>query len=701
MSRAASIALAALLQISTSSAAFADEIRITDGSLDVRSVGVLRLAGDRSFFFQTSVSPSAGIFAPGSCNTGLLTCTPGAVIPLSASWSGSDLTGTALFDGNTYVVGGPNSPNQMTITFSGSVTLPPLVASTTVSATFTFAGRFAHATGGAGTAIETLRGTGTATLLLSASNGLPGSWQVDRVLYTFASPVLPPWSTADIGLVGTTGSAASLAGEFIVEGAGADIWGPADAFRYVYQPISGDGEIVARVAAIEPTDPFAKAGVMFRSSLDPSSAQVLLNVKPEGWIEFLTRFASGETTAYVGGVASEIPVWLKLARSGNTFNASYSNDGVAWIAIGSVNLPSPPVDLFAGLAVTSHNAAVLNTSVFDHVSVTTPVPAHNLLQGGTFEEYVPPAFDAPGWVSDHLFRQTPAKSETNQPHTGAKNGACWTPEFLDCGIYQDVTAPVTGSYTFLVYATSDREGGLVGVNVNGILAGFQQVAASGFGQYVRYTVAFNAQSGDVIRVWMYSPATPGYVVIDDAALTLNEAIEITEGTWEIGRLGAPPLARFTLNGDEVRITGSYDGGTVDAQTACSSPHPCQPGQLVSLRSLFENPFPQTDVSFARASATLGPQVYSFVELGGLVTLAGDTVTLPEPSGLGPGELIQVSAPFTFFGDLKGFAVLGQRDPDLVFDLPLVGHGTVTLQLLTGPGSTGLVLEFNKLTYVFE
>ena len=32
----------------------------------------------------------------------------------------------------------------------------------------------------------------------------------------------------------------------------------------------------------------------------------------------------------------------------------------------------------------------------------------------------------------------------------------------------------------------------------------------------------SAQEGDIIRVWMYSPATPGYVVIDDASLALEE-----------------------------------------------------------------------------------------------------------------------------------------------------------------------------------
>ena len=31
-------------------------------------------------------------------------------------------------------------------------------------------------------------------------------------------------------------------------------------------------------------------------------------------------------------------------------------------------------------------------------------------------------------------------------------------------------------------------------------------------------MTFAATAGDVIRVWMYSPATPGYVVVDDADL---------------------------------------------------------------------------------------------------------------------------------------------------------------------------------------
>ena len=43
---------------------------------------------------------------------------------------------------------------------------------------------------------------------------------------------------------------------FIVEGAGADIWGTADAFHFAYRTLSGDGTIVARVASVAGADPY-------------------------------------------------------------------------------------------------------------------------------------------------------------------------------------------------------------------------------------------------------------------------------------------------------------------------------------------------------------------------------------------------------------------------------------------------------------
>jgi hypothetical protein len=125
----------------------------------------------------------------------------------------------------------------------------------------------------------------------------------------------------------------------------------------------------------------------------------------------------------------------------------------------------------------------LNTATFDNVSLVA-----NLLRNPGFEESTVPAL-GPGRVSDS-FRQTPAQSETAAPRSGDKNGACRTTASLDCGIYQDIVAPVNGTYIFTVYANADHPGGLVGVNLNLTFDGLKQVEAGGVGNYQAYTMGF-------------------------------------------------------------------------------------------------------------------------------------------------------------------------------------------------------------------
>src|SRR4051812_39839819 len=93
------------------------------------------------------------------------------------------------------------------------------------------------------------------------------------------SPVPAPWVAQDIGAVGLPGSASASGGVFTIAGAGADVWGSADAFGSVMQPITGDVQIVARVTAIQNTNSYAKAGLMLRSSLTAGSAHVILDLR--------------------------------------------------------------------------------------------------------------------------------------------------------------------------------------------------------------------------------------------------------------------------------------------------------------------------------------------------------------------------------------------------------------------------------------
>ncbi|MDT5016199.1 MAG: chitinase, partial [Mycobacterium sp.] len=179
-----------------------------------------------------------------------------------------------------------------------------------------------------------------------------------------------PWLTADIGGVVTTGSAAFSNGTFTIAGAGADIWGNADAFRYAYQGLSGDGQIVARVTQVQNTNTFAKAGVMLRESTAADSAHVILDVRPDGSLEFMTRSVSGGVTTFIAGGSRTPPQWIMLTRTGGTVTGSASINGSTWTLIGTTTISLASTGTI-GLVVTSHDAATINTSTFDNVTVST------------------------------------------------------------------------------------------------------------------------------------------------------------------------------------------------------------------------------------------------------------------------------------------------------------------------------------------
>ncbi|CAA6676700.1 MULTISPECIES: DUF1800 family protein [unclassified Lentimonas] len=84
------------------------------------------------------------------------------------------------------------------------------------------------------------------------------------------------WYHSDIGNVAAEGSTvANSETAFTLEASGNDIWNSADEFHYAYQQLDGDGEIIARVDSLVLTNPWAKAGVMIRETLDANSANVI------------------------------------------------------------------------------------------------------------------------------------------------------------------------------------------------------------------------------------------------------------------------------------------------------------------------------------------------------------------------------------------------------------------------------------------
>jgi regulation of enolase protein 1 (concanavalin A-like superfamily) len=197
----------------------------------------------------------------------------------------------------------------------------------------------------------------------------PTPTQPPRGTPTFALVPTPAWQTSDIGSPALAGSFADSAGTISLQGAGADIWGTSDQFRYAYRPSSGDVEIVARVAGLGNTDPWAKAGVMVREGTQPGSRYVFMLVTPGRGVDLQWRAATNQSAQQaLSDMTTRPPRWVRLTRTGNVFRGYHSADGVAWMLY-SMQTIAMPADALIGLAVTSHNTAALATAAFTDVRV--------------------------------------------------------------------------------------------------------------------------------------------------------------------------------------------------------------------------------------------------------------------------------------------------------------------------------------------
>ena len=91
-----------------------------------------------------------------------------------------------------------------------------------------------------------------------------------------AQTALPsPWISQDIGGPAAEGSASFDQGVFTISGSGQDIWGTADQFHFMYQAVSGDVDIIARIDSMSPGDPWSKTGVMIRGALSAGAPHAL------------------------------------------------------------------------------------------------------------------------------------------------------------------------------------------------------------------------------------------------------------------------------------------------------------------------------------------------------------------------------------------------------------------------------------------
>jgi hypothetical protein len=178
------------------------------------------------------------------------------------------------------------------------------------------------------------------------------------------------WSARDIGSPALAGETEEQGGVFAMTGAGSDIWNTADQCQFASTAWTGDGQFIARVVDQTNTDSWSKAGIMVRASpSDAGAINCMLALTPGNGITFQSRSATNGSCTNSATTGLVAPYWLKITRIGNSFTASYSQDGNLWTQQGSsVTLASMPAATSVGLALTSHSANSIAAAHFDNLS---------------------------------------------------------------------------------------------------------------------------------------------------------------------------------------------------------------------------------------------------------------------------------------------------------------------------------------------
>ena len=247
-----------------------------------------------------------------------------------------------------------------------------------------------------------------------------------------------PWRNRDIGSPARTGTATSSApGAFMVTGGGEAIWGSADQFQYVYQPVQGNTEIIARVTTLQVTHAGAKAGVMIRESLTAGARHAsMFATGSNGW-SFQYRDVTNGISFTSPGPGGRAPGWVRLVRAGDLFTAYRSTDGRTWSLVGSDTIAMPST-VYVGLAVSSRVTTATAAARFTNVRVSTSAPGANkpptvsLTSPSSGATYTAPASmtiaatasDSDGTVAsvDIYQGSTLLKSDTTVPYSVAWSG---------------------------------------------------------------------------------------------------------------------------------------------------------------------------------------------------------------------------------------------------------------------------------------
>ena len=157
--------------------------------------------------------------------------------------------------------------------------------------------------------------------------------------------------------------------EYRITAGGANMWGAADAFYFVWKRASGDLTLSADIQWVGTSAAeHRKAVLMVRQSLDPGSPYADAVSHGNGLTSLQFRGAPNEQT-YQIVAAEDGPSRLRLVKKGNRFTMYFAQPGGEWKASSPVEFVTLQEPFYVGLGVCSHVATALETAIFSKVKL--------------------------------------------------------------------------------------------------------------------------------------------------------------------------------------------------------------------------------------------------------------------------------------------------------------------------------------------
>jgi len=158
--------------------------------------------------------------------------------------------------------------------------------------------------------------------------------------------------------------------EYLLGGAGINMWANTDQFNFLWKKIKGDFTISATVKFIGAgTNPHRKIGIIARNSLAANSAYADACVHGDILSSLQYRVAADSSTKQVE-LSTYHPVAIEFQRIGNNFIFSAATQGENYKSVSKEIALNEEV--FAGLFICAHEEKVVEKAVFSNVRITIP-----------------------------------------------------------------------------------------------------------------------------------------------------------------------------------------------------------------------------------------------------------------------------------------------------------------------------------------